>query len=284
MAKINSPTYYGSVPDDRHYLREDCDLPISIRCMRDSRGDAQFAIIGDSKALALSPGVFIESTAGKRWMFLGSSRSGDTSLVPVITDSPIYARNQMPIKAALQAVAGNSEIKVVVITSAVRSLFHTGYIESVEALDGVKNFDVALRGFDTVIGELIRSGKKVVVTTDNPTLKDPRFCIPRTTRLRFLDEWMGLKSTFTPSSIRYEEHMALMTPYRELLDKLQAKYPNDLRIFDTLPELCDMKNGLCSSAMDGHLLYSYTDHISDYAAVRVAKKLVLFAENFAQGD
>ncbi len=283
IAKMNLAPYYGKADGDRSYMVDDChsDERIFAHCFRDTRGKAKFALTGDSHAVSLSPGVFMESTENGRWLFLGGTTDHD-STIPVISNNPIYAYVQLPTRTAVRELASNPDIDVVVLTTATRAIFRLRALDSLDELPATTFFDAAFDGLSNTVSELARAGKKVVITVDNPTLKDPNLCIPRTTGFRVLDDLIGLKKEFTPFTVRYDEHLALSKRYRELLDKLQAKYPKQLRIFDTLPDLCDMKTGICSSVMDGHLLYSYTDHISDYAAVHIAKRLVPFVEDFAR--
>ena len=64
--------------------------------------------------------------------------------------------------------------------------------------------------------------------------------------------------------------------YRNLLFELQKKHPNDVRIFDTTNLMCDEEAGICGPVHNRHLLYSYTDHISDYSAGRIGDSLNAF--------
>ena len=68
-------------------------------------------------------------------------------------------------------------------------------------------------------------------------------------------------------------HLALSSKYRDVLDRIQAENPDRVRLFDTTPYLCDLATGTCSTFKGKALLYSYTDHISDYAAGVIGKDL-----------
>lgn len=297
-AKINSPEFYGAIKTGGKYggfgnhVTEGCGLQrpgdgaILAHCMSDKRGNIKFALMGDSKASALAPGLFLESGEKGHWLFIGGTLQGEGhySTVLVISNNPVYSYAQQPTRAAVDSIARNHEIKAVVITEATRALFHLANDYSLEDLPSSKYFDAAFNGLDNVIAELVKAGKKVIIMVDNPTLRDSKFCIPRTTGIRFLDRWMGLKEELTPFTISYDKHLSLTRQYRQLLDKLQARYPRQLRIFDPLDLLCDMKTRTCSSTLNGKLLYIKGDHISNYASARIARKLVPFVENFALGE
>jgi hypothetical protein len=61
--------------------------------------------------------------------------------------------------------------------------------------------------------------------------------------------------------------------YQVFLKQLQAQNP-ELLIFDPLPELCDLTKNTCSISEGNNFLYSYGDHISDYASSKIAKRLL----------
>lgn len=286
VAKLNSTAIYDRTKLDKSFMVKGCGIAKAedqekvANCISDKRGGAKFALVGDSKATALATGLFMESSDQGRWIFIGGN-GPKGALVPVLSDEQIYSSFQSPTKTALEAIVGNRDIQVVVLTVATRSLFLLSNDYSLEDLPANKNFEVAFAGLDRMIAELVKAGKKVVITVDNPTLKDPKLCIPRITAINFINKTMQLGHPKT-CSIAYDQHLELSAQYRLLLDKLQEKYPDSLRVFDTLDLLCDMKNRLCSTFLDGRILYKFTDHISQYASVRIAKKLIPFVEDFAQ--
>lgn len=283
------PKQFGTVAGNKRYITKGCGIQdakeaaLFAFCISDKRGKPRFALIGDSKAEALFPGVFMESSPKERWLFIGGTDKQGT-VFPVISDAPIYSWYQSRARAAVKAIAENPDIRVVVITTATRNLFQLKNDSSIDDLPSSKNFDVAFNGLDNTVAEFVRAGKKVVLTVDNPTFKDPKLSMPRTLGSPYLDKLMGLKREFRPFSISYDRHMELTRQYRALLNKVQAKYPAQVRIFDPLDQLCDMKKRVCSSMLNGKLLYSYSDHISDFASVRIAKKLDPFVERFARGE
>ncbi len=250
-------------------------------CQSDVRGVARFALLGDSKAAALAPGIFRESGPGGYWLFIGgSNRSG--ALIPVVSDAAQYAPFQELTKIALDGMAANREIEVVVLTTATRRLFGLENYDSIDDLPANKSFNLVLGGLDRTVDRLVKAGKKVVITVDNPALKEPKKCYSRASGLDFVNDFLQLIPNRSLCHITFDRHMELSKQYREVLEILEAKYAGKLRIFDPLNLLCDMKNRICASALNGVPLYGYSDHISERASVLVANKLIPFVENFAQ--
>lgn len=272
----------ASVDDlDRIFIARGCGLSSEMEklvpyCFHDPRGRAKFALVGDSKAWSMRTGVFGESSQNGYWLFIGGYGPNGAN-VPVISDHPLYSSYQKPIRATVASLAQNEEVEVVVFTAATRAIFQLGNVYSIDDLPASKNFDIALAGLDRAVGDLIRAGKQVVVTVDNPTLKDPKQCISRVTAIPLLNQILHV-DRIPGCFINYEHHLELSKQYRVLLERLKLKYPDDFHIFDPLELLCDMESKVCSPSLDGRLLYSHTDHISQYASFRIAKKLVPFVE------
>jgi peptidoglycan/LPS O-acetylase OafA/YrhL len=276
----------GRLPAYRDHIVSRCGLDAAAGkkfdvCQSDARGVARFALLGDSKASALAPGIFRQSTSSGYWLFIGGSNRWG-SLVPVVSDAPLYSFFQEPTRIALEGVAGNREIEVVVLTVATRALFQLKNEYSIDDLPGNKNFNLVLDGLDRAVDRLVKAGKKVVITVDNPTLKEPRKCVSRASGLDFVNDLLHLTPNQVLCHITLDRHMELSRQYREVLETLQVKYAGKLRIFDPTNLLCDMKNRLCGSVLNGLLLYSYSDHISERASMLVADKLLPFVENFSQ--
>lgn len=245
-------------------------------CVHDTRGPVRFAPFGDSKAAALSWGLFTESDDGGRWLFVGAP-----FFSPVVSDAGLYAQYQERAHLGVDSLVKNDDIKVVVITTATRILFHLYGAFTIEDLPSSPNQEIAFAGLDGMIGALVAGGKKVVITVDNPTLADPRFCISRVTAIPAANWLAGLDKQRAGCSIGLDRHLELSRQYRTVLDRLARKYPNHLRVFDTIGLLCESERRLCSSSSGGKFLYSYDDHISNYAATIIGKELVPFVEHFA---
>ena len=240
-----------------------------LLCHHDGRSAPTIALFGDSKAGALAEGLLAESGAGDRWLLIGQPNE------PVF--SPIAGLG----REALETLAGNHDVKLVVVTIAIRNLFGIWNDQPLDSLPSNPNANVAFGMLDETVAALVAGGKKVVITIDNPTLRDPKFCVARATAIRQIDWLVGIGEKRAGCAIQYDRQLELTANYRAVLDRLARKYPNHLRLFDPLPTLCDVTAKECSFLMNGRLLYSYGDHISGYAAAAVAEKLIPLVERFA---
>ena len=179
------------------------------------------------RAAALYDGVVRTSLDNRRWLFIGGTGDGG-STVPVLSTAAVYLPHQRLVQEAFAAVVANDEIDTVVLVAGVRSLFKLPNDYSIEDLPASGLGDVVFDGLGRAVRQLVDSGKKVVLVVDNPTLPDPKECMS-----------------------------AIGAP------------PG---VVDTTPYLCDVEGGTCST-YKGRRLYSYTDHISDYAAGIIGQDL-----------
>lgn len=246
-------------------------------CASDKRAPVKYALIGDSKAAAIFDGLVRTSTQAGRWLFIGGNGKYGAP-VPVLSQADIYKQHQELSQVAVKSIAANPHIKTVVIVTATRKLFDLSSDTSIEELPHSKNYPTALDGLQNTVDLLKNSGKKIVLVVDNPTLPHPEDCIYRKTAIPLVNTLIVKKNEKCTISI--EKHIELSDKYRQLLKKIQSSHPKDVAIFDTLNYLCDRQNGLCSHTKDGRLLYSYTDHISDYAAGLIGKDLNRFISTY----
>lgn len=107
----------------------------------------------------------------------GNGRSGPT--VPVISNAGIYQQYQTLAHLTLKAIINDPKLEVVAIATSTRALFQLDNDYSIEKLPASPNKQSALEGLDTMVSEIIKAGKKVVLVVDNPTLPDPKKCVPR---------------------------------------------------------------------------------------------------------
>ena len=254
--------------------REDQENKLFGACLRDSRQTPKYALLGDSKAASIWGGLVRTSTESGRWLIIGGNGPNGAP-VPVISDNAIYARNQKLATTAIRAVSENPDIKIVVLVTAARSLFDLANDYSIEDLPNNANTAAALEGLTNATRMLVRAGKKVVIVIDNPTFPDPRDCIGRVTS-------SGMVNTILAKPVSWRcrldigRHLELSKTYLDLLDQVQKTDPQNITLFDTLKYLCDEAKGVCLPYKDGRLLYSYSHHISDYAAGLIGKDLNRF--------
>lgn len=240
-------------------------------CAVDTREPPRFALLGDSKAGALFPGLFRTSAPGGTWMFLGSGEIAP--LLPLVSDGPTYAYvNAAAVDLALRTIERAKSVETVVIAVATRALFGLANDHSIADLPRNGNYKAALLGLDASISRLLAAGKRVILLVDNPTLPHMEDCIARRTSSSLFNRVLAAPPN-PDCQIPVGKHLELSRPYRALLGALRERHPDKVSLFDTLPILCDTGTGLCTSTRDGRLLYGVTDHISYHASLLVGQAL-----------
>jgi hypothetical protein len=136
---------------------------------------------------------------------------------------------------------------------------------------------MAMKGLDASIAALHRAGIRVVLIIDKPTLPDPGRCIDRRTLApsivrRVLDT--APRSPNDRCAISYQTHLTQTRQYRDIVDQLQQRHP-ELIVYDPVGVLCDRQHDTCPMIIGDKFLYSYGDHISDFANGRMAKEIDL---------
>jgi len=254
------------------------DRKLFANCKHDLRSVPKYALLGDSKATAIYDGLIRTSTDSGRWLFIGGTIANGDTTVPIVSDNEIYRRFQSLNSIAIESINKNKNIETVVLVAAVRHLFLLKNEQSIDDLPSSKNYEYALEGLDRAVKQLIGSGKQIVIVVDNPTLPDPRDCIIRTTNFKLINEIFPRKTDYSNPRCRLDlnHHLELSKQYRDLLASVATKNPGKVKIFDTTKYMCDVSRGVCLPSKNGRLLYSYADHISDYAAGLIGKDLNAF--------
>ena len=252
-------------------------------CVKDIRGNIKYALLGDSKAHSLYPGLIKTSDESGRWLFIGgTSKSGaPVPLLPVNVSSP----PQFPLAViAVNTIAENNDIKTVVIATSIRGIFAMGdgLLEAgnmnsydhtyLKRLASTSNYQAAFDGLSATISKFESAGKRVVLVVDNPALPSPQDCLPRVSSASWINYFLGNKQNKN-CVISLEVFKKEIDIYMKLLSNLQAKYPKTVEIYDPTPIYCEEDLGICQALKNGKPLYSYTDHISDYAADLVGQNL-----------
>jgi peptidoglycan/LPS O-acetylase OafA/YrhL len=240
-------------------------------CIQDSRQPPKYAIIGDSKATAIYPGLVRTSSETGRWLIIGGNGPNGAP-VPVISDRPIFANYQKLANIAIKAISENPNIETVALVTAARSLFQLANDYSIEDLPNNGNYDAALEALTNATNMLIRAGKKIVIVVDNPTLPDPRDCVGRRTTSDIINSIL-VKGVSWRCRLEVSRHLELSKLYLNLLDQVRRTNPEKITIFDTLKYFCDLEIGVCLPYRNNRLLYSYSHHMSDYAAGLIGRDL-----------
>lgn len=164
-------------------------------------------------------------------------------------------------------------MEVVIFAFATRSVLPIENY-SIASLDNVSDarFTLVHEGLLSAINIVMKSGKKVVLVLDNPSLLDPTVCIPRTSGSSILDYFLFAEKVPDGCEIPLKEHIAHTRRYREIFEKLALLNPEHVMVYDVLPHLCDDR-GVCTMTKDGKRLYSYSDHISNFAAEVIGREI-----------
>lgn len=245
-------------------------------CVTDSRGTSRFALLGDSKAAALFPGLIRTSDEKGRWLFIGGAGPEGAPL-PVISNADIYKVYQKFSVPAIAAIANNKDVEKVVLVAATRALFALANDKDIEDLPSSKNYAIALNGLENTVKVFAQAGKKVILVVDNPTLPHPEDCLNRRTTFGIVNDL--LVRELPECVLPLKKHLALSSSYRALLNAVKSSFPDTVTLFDTTDYLCDVNNGICTHRKYGRFLYAYTDHISDFASGLVGKGLNAFLKS-----
>ncbi len=244
-------------------------------CETDTREKPSLAVWGDSRGDALYWSLVSASTQGQRWMFAG--RPGCAPIAGMLrvthveepatpADGPLCNAFSA---AVLAYILRTPSIHVVLIVTARRVLEREGYapdLASKPVPDG------AYIGLSNAVTVLQNSGLGVAFVEDNPFIGDSADCAPRVTGFRPLDRLLP-RLRGGECNMPYATYEALTASYRAGVARLQAAHPA-LLVFDPIPLLCDAKDNICPMVQDGHLLYSYGDHISTFSGGRIAAVLL----------
>jgi hypothetical protein len=251
---------------DRHQLEAECLIGPDSRalfewCMRDRKARISYAVLGDSKAESLFFGLARETTGPNGWRLLGAVHhvNGEDAAV-----------NQ----AAYRSIEQDPDLKVVVFANALRGMFpvnkQTGFID-VDVSDADIDRNVAT--YSRVFERFAQAGKRSVFVLDNPSLPDPNSCVSgEMTSIPLLKQVL-LRRANRYCTLRYTDHLEGTHAYRRFVERLQQRNP-DVLVFDPTPLLCDIAGNQCTISEGRNFLYSYGDHISDYASSKISRQLL----------
>lgn len=240
----------------------------NLECYVDKRDEPHLALIGDSKAEVLFPALVRTSTAENRWALISKPK-----FAPLISSAEVYEKHQEAAQTVVEQVLSMSTVNTIAIASATRVTFRLKNEVDILDLPQSQLYQEAYLGLNSFVSKLTAANKNVILLIDNPTLADPKDCLNRQTSIHWVNELLGLNMPNSRCNIMINEQIRLSQLHRNLLAAVAANNPGQVTVFDTLPLLCDTKTQSCAALMNGRVMYSFTDHISDYAAGLVAKAL-----------
>ena len=249
-----------------------------LHCVRDTREEPRFALVGDSKSAVLFPGFFNTSESGSRWMFIGGTGSFGAP-VPLISDAPEFERFQKLARVAVDSVANNPDIDIVVQQGAVRAMFGIGDETSFAELPNSPYYDIVTEGLRNSINILTQAGKRVVLYIDNPPLPNPEDCLQRKTTIGFLNRLLVNPNPLCEMPI--QTFIDQTAKYYAMFEQLRQEFSGQVDIFDATEIFCGSEDRICRHVRWNQFMYSYTDHPSDYAAGIIGQNLNPFLKSLA---
>jgi len=274
--KLNGNISTLTIGHDRGDLLKECGLPPEkIKnyqfCLSSTNNQPSIAVIGDSKAEALYYGIARELKARNSQsssILIGSIRPPREP-----SDAPADIKQQEKNRLAFETLKISQTIKTVVFVIAMRNIFQinneTGFISNPVP----NNLNEIFTLYRNAIADLTATGKKVIFLIDNPTFPDPRSCISGgMTSSAFLNNFLYRKEN-PRCTISYTDHIEGTAAYRQFAERL-SESNSRVELFDPTDLLCDRPNNRCSITKGGNFLYSYSDHISDYANTLIAKEIL----------
>jgi peptidoglycan/LPS O-acetylase OafA/YrhL len=256
----------GVPPTDRHLFQF---------CATDKRAPSHFAVWGDSKADAMYWGLVRKSLPGMSWTLVARASCPPMAGVHEIASDAADEGDECrkANSAALRMLLGNPQLTTVVLVAASRDIVGPQFANDSSAK---ATMSAASEGLDNAIAILRSAGKRVVLVLDNPSLRDPRQCMDRRPLAwPVVRHLLGVSDLDAAQrcAISYRSYLDSTAFYRAIIEHLRARYPN-LIIYDPTSVLCDSQRNVCPMTMNGKYLYSYGDHMSDYANGLVAERFL----------
>ena len=267
LSMLNGDPTTLTIGYDRNQVQHDCGLPEAEKanfqyCFSSGTSPQHYALFGDSKGEALYYGLARAKNPEMSWLMIGT-------VYPPIANAAADDKQQHKNRLAVDTLSANPALKVIAITVALRGIAPvdevTGFINGAIYPGSVENYSATIARFE-------QAGKRVVWVIDNPTFPDPRSCISGgATSSPMLNTVLRRKEN-PYCTIRYSDHLQGTRAYRNFVAQLQQLHPN-MVVYDPTPLLCDIPNNVCRVTEDGKFLYSYGDHISDFANAKIAKDM-----------
>jgi len=282
IVQMNPDVQTGDEGGSNGWVQDTCGISdtkvadLFASCLEDNRDTPRFALIGDSKAEALIGGFIRASTESGRWLLMGGNSDSGVP-VPLISDAPEFERFQKLARIAVDSVANNPDIDVVVLQGAVRAMFGIEDETSFASLPESPYYDIVTEGLRNSITILTEAGKKVVLYIDNPPLPNPEDCLQRKTTIGVLNRLLVKPNPLCEMPI--QTFIDQTAKYYAMFEQLKQEFPSQVDIFDATEIFCGSEDRICRHVRWERFMYSYTDHPSDYAARIIGENLNPFLES-----
>ena len=237
------------------------------RCMWQKKSGNTLAIIGDSHAAHLYPGL--SEMVGENGGIAVFPASCAAPYLDISTGTKDAATRKVRqgafrlINSAYEFVLSDPNFKTVILAHApfcsfndVKDVANPAITSWNEALEnGMRRTFLALRN----------AQKKAIVLFDNPELPyDPSTCLPRPFRLTAHSD----KCSYPRAHF---DSLNALSNYRALVNRVLKDFP-EVRTYDLSKDLCD--DQFCYLAHDGELLYQDRNHLNINGARYVAPSIM----------
>lgn len=256
-------------------------------CHTNLPGQANYALLGDSHADHLMPGITALEKQ-RHWLLIGKSSCAPLGGLHIIESGrpDVCATSN---RTALDAVVADRAIRTVVV--AMRGSIYLGDTISPEnrgkfdpsfltlqEVGSDKPDDrrkLFLDGLRRTVRSLLLSGKKVVLFLDVPEMD---FVM-----MRCVDRPMTLAAPASPTPCGVERAKVekMRARYREITLQVQKEFP-EVFVYDAFLPLCDAST--CYAADDARLYYRDSNHLSQYGSTKVARDFIAWLETQALVD
>jgi peptidoglycan/LPS O-acetylase OafA/YrhL len=256
--------------------RKQVGAPEPDFCVQSGKGDPRVALVGDSHANSLYPGLSAALIArGTSLLHLGAP--GCAPLMDTDGGEGPAERNcLMMVNHLIDTVAAHPTVETVVLAlRGPRNMFGTGFgpIESsmklkeiswLGARPGAEQPEMFAGALAATVDKLLANGKRVTLVVDWPEMGfDPRACL-NVRPIQFARRQPEACKVALPTvEARNQE-------YRNVLEALRVRRPA-VQIFDPWPLLCDEDS--CWAVRGGVLLYRDNNHLSTKGSALIGSAL-----------
>ena len=227
-------------------------------------------VVGDSKAEIVFRAL-LRNSGGLTWGFIGG---GLNPIIP-LTDASVNKKSTVPQSITISKyISEQDRVKTVVVVSAIRNLFSLNSDYSLDEIKQVRNSQQIQKQFVNWLKPMHIAQKSVFIVKDNPTMRDPTYCHGVYSAFKVLDKLVQTSEKTENCFYLLDDFLEDTSSYTELLMASEMDL-NSVTIVDSTDYFCDKTINRCDQFRDNRLLYSYSDHISDFAADYVARNLLL---------
>ena len=249
-------------------------------CLQEDAQSHDMAVVGDSHARSLFPGLVQALSTGKKHDLI--LVAGCPPLIGVTVHDRGAADECAQANAGVLAqIVADAKITTVVLASR-GPLYSTGVgfglaeaavgkmlgSPGAHSGDATRAADLFVRGYSRMASALLAAGKRVVFVIDVPELGF--FPIECLVSRPFQRSDHALRS---PCAIDVESVRSRQSEYRDLVGRISHANPGML-VFDAVPSLCD--EGLCHAYRQGNFMYMDTNHLSIHGSRLVGRSLAEF--------